>query len=204
MKSGETMRRRGFTLIELLVSMAVMTVGTAALFALQGYVAHSNMHSKEMTFATTIAENWVERLKLDALNWTQPGDPGAPGINLGNTAYLQDINAGEDTWRAPLLGNSAVLGHSPGADLLGNEIAAWGQTGNVTVGYCTNLRFNWITAGSVMRVDVRVFWPRRPSNAVIMTDFPQCDNADRLFDVNGDGADDYRAVFTSTAIRWTP
>ena len=55
MRFDTSVRRDGFTLIELLVSMAVMTVGTAALFALQGYVARTNMTSKEMTIATSIA-----------------------------------------------------------------------------------------------------------------------------------------------------
>jgi prepilin-type N-terminal cleavage/methylation domain-containing protein len=202
MKSKVSARRKGFNLIELMVSMAVMTVGTAALFALQGYVARSNMNSKEMTIATSIAENWVERLKIDALSWTAPGTVGAPGINLGNTGYLQDINNAENIWRRPLLTYNSLLGHSPGADLTGNEISAWPPT--VQIGFCTHLRFNWITAGTLMRVDVRVFWPKQPSKAVITTDFPQCGDTATSLDVDNDGVDDYRAVYTSTTIRWTP
>jgi prepilin-type N-terminal cleavage/methylation domain-containing protein len=190
-------KRDGFTMIELLVSMAVLTVGTASLFALQGFVATSNMNSKEITVATSIAENWVERLKMDALNWTLAGDVGAPGIHLGNTAYLKDIDNAQNAWRAPLLTNNSVLGHSPGYDMNGAEIKSWPPADNVLVAYCTNFRFTWINPGSLMRVDVRVFWPIRPSAASIKTDFPQCNNSSGVLT-------HYRAVYTSTMIRWTP
>lgn len=204
MKTDVRAQRTGFTLIELLVSMAVMTVGTAALFALQGYVARSNMNSKEMTIATSIAENWIERLKMDALNWTEPGTVGDPGGKLTNTGYLQRINSAENAWDAPPLSYLNQLEHSPGADLTGNEITAWSRNMNVAIGFCTNLRFNWTRPGTLMRADVRVVWPKRPSAAVFATDFPQCIPAGDSLDVDDDGVDDYHAVYASTAIRWTP
>jgi prepilin-type N-terminal cleavage/methylation domain-containing protein len=207
MKSYKSVKRAGFTMIELMVSMAVMTVGTAALFALQGYIARSNMNSKEVTIATTIAENWIERLKTDALSWTAPGSEGAPAATLGNTGYLRDIIQGENAWRRPLPTYTDQLGHSPGSDLTGNEIADWSDDTDAEIGFCTNLRFNWVNPpGTLMRVDVRVFWPKRPSNAVITTNFPGCQGTDPTapLDIDGDGIDDYRAVYTSTTIRWTP
>lgn len=206
MKSGNGGKRAGFNLIELLVSMAVMSVGTAALFALQGYVARSNMTSKEMTIATSIAENWVERIKTDALNWTEEGTVGAPGDKLINTGYLLDINNAADAWRIPLTTYSnALYGHAPGADLTGTEISPWPPTDASTIGFCTSLRFNWVIPGSVVRVDIRVIWPKRPSAAVFTTDYPfcSCDNGSGL-DTDGNGVDDYHAVYTSTLVRWTP
>jgi len=203
MKSDNSGRRAGFNLIELMVSMAVMSVGTAALFALQGYVARSNMTSKEMTIATSIAENWAERIKTDALNWTREG---LPEDILSNTGYLLVINDFENTWKESPATYNDLFGHAPGSDLTGNEITPWPPTDdNITIGFCTHLKFNWVTIGSVMRVDIRVIWPRRPSGAVFATDFPfcVCDDGDGL-DTDGNGVDDYHAVYTSTLVRWTP
>lgn len=189
--------RNGFTLIELIVSMAVMTVGTASLFALQGYIARSNLHSKEITIATSIAENWVERIKMDALNWTLPGDAGNPGINLNNTQYLKEINDSEDEWHVPANGYNALLGHAPGTDADGIEISNWPPNDSSEINYCTNILYVWVETGSSIRADIRVFWPKRPSAAEIGTDFPLCENED------GD-LTNYHVVYTSTIVRWTP
>jgi len=161
------------------------------------------MNSKEMTIATSIAENWVERLKVDALGWNAPGGDGAIGDVLDGTGYLQDIKNAQDVWRAPLLTYNADLGYSPGADLTGNEIAAWPPDADVEVGFCTNLRFHWVTMGSLMRVEVRVFWPKRPLTAVVTADCTS-DNPPDSLDLNNDNVVEYHAVYTSTTIRWTP
>ena len=59
----------GFTLLELMLALGIMSIGAVSLFKFQGFAARQNLASREYTVATQIAENWVERLKVDALNW---------------------------------------------------------------------------------------------------------------------------------------
>jgi type IV pilus assembly protein PilV len=81
----------GFTLIEVLISMVILSIGLLGLSTMQGFFAHGNAQSREMTRATDIAVNHIETLA----NLTNTLDPklaiGAHGLQTGNF-YPRDYN----------------------------------------------------------------------------------------------------------------
>jgi type II secretory pathway pseudopilin PulG len=196
-------------MIELMMSLAVMTVGAAALFSLQGFIARANLYSRRMSQATEIADRWIERLKTDALLWNQPGVNGVTG-----TTYLTQIATSADTW-LQAAGNqqnqyNPTLLHSAGADLYGADVDP-GQTGAQNrIAFCTHYRLSWLVnsdTDTALRVEVRVFWDRDGSGFTIANAAPLCGmTADGTLDVSDpqDGNDDFHAVYLSTIIRYTP
>ncbi len=54
---------KGFTLIEVLVSIVILALGLLSLATLASTVMHGNAFGKEMTVATTLAEERMEEVK---------------------------------------------------------------------------------------------------------------------------------------------
>jgi type II secretion system protein I len=54
----------GFTLIEVLVAIAIFAIGILALASLQAVYIGGNSSARMQTEATTLASQWLERLKL--------------------------------------------------------------------------------------------------------------------------------------------
>jgi type IV pilus modification protein PilV len=54
----------GFTLIEVLVAMAIFAIGILALTSLQAVYIGGNSSARMQTEATTLAAQWLERLKI--------------------------------------------------------------------------------------------------------------------------------------------
>ena len=78
-------RRQGFTLVEVMVSLGIMTIGAMAVLAMQQQIIRGNMHARQLTTATQIAQNVIERLKIDSLSWT------AAGLPPNTTIYLKNV-----------------------------------------------------------------------------------------------------------------
>src|SRR5262252_3650291 len=81
------MRRQGFTLVEVMVSLAVMTIAGMAMLGMQQQITRGNIHARQITTATQIAQNVIERLKTDALRWNAIGVPAG-------TRYLGGVPVG--------------------------------------------------------------------------------------------------------------
>jgi prepilin-type N-terminal cleavage/methylation domain-containing protein len=194
-------RTHGFTLIEVMLSLAVMSIGAAAMFALQGLVARSNLYSKQITVATQIAEVVVERLKIDAMNWTAAGSETSPATALSNTVYLADIGSNANTW-IPLDTNNG-FSHSSAFTALSENIApADLSTRADEIAYCAAIKLAWAVTGDSIRADVRVWW-QRGSMPGGMEQFGLCDaNLDSL-DPGGANEENYHAIYMSTVLRWT-
>lgn len=145
-----TMRTRrsspGYSLIEVMTAVAVMTVGATGIVLMQGASTRANQDGYESTVATTFGNTWVERIKRDALLWTQAG-----AAALANTSYLNDVTG---NWYAP--NGVAALGESCAADYNGYDLRP-----NVPTRYIANLRNVALdAAGNARQVTVRVSWPR--------------------------------------------
>lgn len=192
-------RKQGFTLVEVMVSIAVMTVGAMSVLALQQQLTRANMHARELTTATQIAQNWIERLKMDALAWNTIGD-------LTQTQYLQVV---------PLPGALGTFGpFAPSiASRAGvNEIYSsafnyYGDALDTTAGtpaglhFCASYRLSWVYANMrAMRADVRVFWPRE-GEAVLVTDYPRCVDEHLALNPGGTRFEDYHIVYLSTVLK---
>jgi len=55
---------KGFTLIEVLVAVAIFAIGILALTSLQAVYIGGNSSARMQTEATTLAAQWLERLKI--------------------------------------------------------------------------------------------------------------------------------------------
>ena len=196
-------------MIELMMSLAVMTVGAAALFSLQGFIAHANLYSRRVTQATEITDRWVERLKADALLWNQPGAAGVAG-----TTYLNLIGGAAGQWLQVVanLDNqvNATLGHSAAADLYGRDVIPLEAAAQPRITFCTHYRLNWLidpTTDTSLRAEVRVFWPKQGTGITLATASPLCAmTANGTLDLSNpvDGIDDFHAVYATTIIRYNP
>jgi type IV pilus modification protein PilV len=192
-------RKQGFTLVEVMVSIGVMTIGAMSVLAMQQQLIRANMHARELTTATQIAQNWIERLKMDALAWNAVGD-------LTQTRYLQAIPApgtlgtfGRFTAWSATSGTKSEL-YSSAFDFYGEALDTTAST-PVGLHYCASYRLSWIYANQrAMRADVRVFWPRQ-GEGVLATDYPRCVDDHTALNPDGTRFDNYHIVYLSTVIK---
>jgi type II secretion system protein I len=68
----------GFTLIEVLVAMAIFAIGILALTSLQAVYIGGNSSARMQTEATTLAAQWLERLKILPYGHTDLDPAGNP------------------------------------------------------------------------------------------------------------------------------
>lgn len=198
-------RRAGYTMIEVMMALGVLTAGSVAIMAMHQAATRGNLEARQITTANQIAQQWVERLRRDALNWTAASNGTAidPTL-LARTAYLNRVPAPGTvpSWFVPVAptgGLASATGETPNFDFYGEDVA-----GDGTPHYCTNLRLEWLFPGQAMRADVRVWWLRRTNGPRAATgpDLTNCApgiNPDALT-----GNSDVRMVYTSTVIRYTP
>jgi Tfp pilus assembly protein PilV len=203
-------QRAGFTMIEVMTSLGLMIVGVMAITAMQQQTVRANVHAREITQATQVAETWLERLKLDASTWVMASAATVPPGTmthadvLGRTTYLQSIVASPNTWMTiPIPLNTNTDNVSNGFDYAGRDVDTTANMAQVR--YCASMRLGWVFVGSAMRADVRVWWPRYlPGSGALglATDFPGCaDDATALDPETGTERDNYHVVYLSTVIR---
>jgi type II secretory pathway pseudopilin PulG len=164
---------RGYTAVEVMMSIAMLVVGAAGVVAMQKAAVQGNQDSRDIDMATNIAREWMARVQRDAMLWT-PSDTG-PLTNLSSAPLVNESPTGK--WYIPKARqvkngafNSASQNdwESAAFDLLGRDMASLsgpsavaGAISQIVPRYCTNLRVTPATGdSSMMRVEVRVFWPR--------------------------------------------
>jgi type IV pilus assembly protein PilV len=59
-------RQRGFSLIEVLIALMVLSVGLMALAAMQEFAITRSLDANELSIATNLATEMIERIKTDA------------------------------------------------------------------------------------------------------------------------------------------
>ncbi len=180
-------RAEGFTLIEVMMALGVITVGAMAIMSMQRATMVANMSAREMTTATEINRAWVERVKLDSINWGSLGcNQSAITAVVDDTNMLSemDINCGATGWLTPPDGGAA--------DFRGNSLASPIPDGEPPPRFCTNHRFEWVIPGRVARVTVRTYWHRighgqGNTSLVDHSLFPDCSDPDAATDEIGAG-----------------
>ncbi len=96
MITGERHAQGGFTLLEVLMAILVFTFGVLSLFRLQAASVQNNSISSQMTQATTLAQDRMERLM--ALSYSSVLDTNGDGAaGLSNTTGADQT----DTTHAP-------------------------------------------------------------------------------------------------------
>lgn len=203
------MRRQGFTLVEVMVSLGVMTIGAMSLIAMQQQATRANVRARDVTMATQIAQNVIERLKIDGVAWTTV-TPGSTA-DLQNTRILRQIaGATPGSFMAlPLLtetlaGDTRVLGN--GFNYAGEDVDLTNASAAVqaTVRYCAGIRLTWVyMSRRAMRTDVRVWWSKEAPSRTITSDFVGCADDNASLNPGGTYYDAYHVVYLSTVIRPT-
>ena len=194
--AGTTRRRQhGYTLIEVMMAVGIMTVGAVGLMSLQQATTRGNSFSREMTTANDITRTWIERLRLDALEWNATG-----ATAVASTTYLSTVPA-----TTAVIGPWSTLGIAgdPQASYAFDYVGAPSDGAASAIYYCTNVRFRWVLGNNAIRADVRTWWHRRSDDVVARyACAPGTENA-----VSADLAaarPDLHAVYGSLVIRPTP
>jgi type II secretion system protein I len=203
------MRRHGFTLVEVMVSLGVMTIGAMSLIAMQQQATRANVRARDITMAMQIAQNVVERLKLDGVAWTTVTPTTT--ADLQNTQILKGIAAATPGSFMPLpvlnpslSGETRVLGNAftyagDDIDLTGASAALLTQ-----VRFCAGIRLTWVYASRrAMRADVRVWWSKEVPARTITSDFIGCADDNAALNPGGGFYDSYHVVYLSTVLRPT-
>ncbi len=158
-------RSGGYTVVEVLLAMTVLIIGASAVMSMQKASMQGNLDARRTDIATSIARMWMERVQKDAMSWTLPSH-AYPGLatNYGNAPLLGHVNG---TWFLPtdyLPATSPFASISPGFDILGRDVPT--VAGLTSALFCVHLRETWLyqntsnPVDSVMRVELRVVWPR--------------------------------------------
>jgi type IV pilus assembly protein PilV len=161
--------RRGYTVVEVMMALAVLTLGASGVIAMQKATLISNTNARNLVTANSIAQGWIERLRVDALAWNEPNHTSD---FLTETQWLQHANnaATPTAWFYPDTVAPGVttqpLG-TPTSDVMGAD--RWNGDPTASA-FCTQIRLNRLqnaaVAGSlpafyrVVRIEVRVFWER--------------------------------------------
>jgi prepilin-type N-terminal cleavage/methylation domain-containing protein len=164
-------RARGYTIIEVIMALAVLTLGSAGVIAMQKAALISNTQARNLATANTLAQGWLERMRVDALAWSKPA--GVP--NLPSTKWLKNVGSG---WFAP---DPSVASVSPigasAADIMGADV--YGSDGSAPA-FCSQARLsrftqsptacvgtalaagdpNLCTLYRMIRVEIRVYWDK--------------------------------------------
>lgn len=81
-------RQKGFTLLEVIVAISILTVGLLAVATMQGSAIMANASATDVTEATTLAADRLEKLAALAYDGTDLQDTDGDGAaGLGDTGF---------------------------------------------------------------------------------------------------------------------
>jgi prepilin-type N-terminal cleavage/methylation domain-containing protein len=152
--------KRGYTAVEVLVALTLFAVGAAGVIGMLRATLQGNSDARRFDLGTSIANEWLGRLRRDSMQWTQPNTAIDTSNIATTTLWLKDVT----TQPTPLPTNvgwilpatpTPQFGGSPAFDAIGRELAA----GDPPF-FCVNYRLDWLLLNSTIRAEVRVFWPR--------------------------------------------
>ncbi|MGM0577014.1 MAG: type IV pilus modification PilV family protein [Myxococcota bacterium] len=170
----------GFTILELLTVVVVSTMGFVALFGMQTATIRGMANTRHIVQATTLAENFIEQLRLEFMLWTtRPADslsntttfphlaglptglaaaPGnqTPGDGIPNAQgwVIGDTQGGDDR-RVSVVGDPHDFGWTDG---IRQAMLSPGFEG-VEQPYCLHYRLTWLLPRRAIRAEVEVSWP---------------------------------------------
>jgi type II secretory pathway pseudopilin PulG len=157
--------RRGYTSVEVLVAMTLFAIGAAGVIGMMRATMQGNADARRFDIATSIANEWLGRLRRDSMTWTQPNaaintsNIATTTIWLNNVASLPTPLPAGANWILPPT-PTPQFGGSPSFDAIGRELTA-----AEAPFFCVNYRLDWLLVNSTIRAEVRVFWPRYESAA---------------------------------------
>lgn len=178
-------RARGFSLLELMITVSIATMGFVALLTLQTSTLRGMANTRHLIQATSLAENFLEQLRLEFMSWTDN-----PGQGLTNETYFPHL-AGLPTDAAASVGATSTtsgVNNAPGwvnadrdngddrrVSVVGDPHPFGFNTGirkamispgaeDIEQPYCMRYRLTWLIPGRAIRAEVEVAWPLENAN----------------------------------------
>lgn len=151
----------GFTAVEVMMALTLLAVGTAGVIAMEQAAIGGNFDARRLDVATSVLRLWTERLRNDGAMWTLPNAKNPTTYNLATVAPLLANPATDPTaavWTLPVQREGDTIPLMPQLDLLGRDVLSSDTTTPVV--YCVQTRQTWLVLNNLIRVEVRVFWPR--------------------------------------------
>lgn len=148
--------RAGFTILEVLVGVLVMSIGFIGIFGMQSVAIQTNRAAYDRRMATELADTTLERLKRDSLMWNVAG--GWP-----DRTWLQQGMSATSVWTAPPHeGETAPSFNDLGLPRVDDGRVPDGREVFVERNskFCVAYRAEWVQNPDMVRMEVRVFWPR--------------------------------------------
>ncbi|MBI3606438.1 MAG: type IV pilus modification protein PilV [Nitrospirae bacterium] len=136
MKGPGMQKPNGFTIIEVLIAILILSIGLLGVAAMQTTAIRGNTFSRDTTLGTQLAEEMIERIRVNALN-----APGAyNGIDTSVACGGADPVLGDCVqWRAALQA-SALLSARGQVTVVTNTPVQESTTINVVVSWGTPQR----------------------------------------------------------------
>ncbi len=195
--------KAGYTLVEVMMAMGIMAMGGVGIMGLHQASTKANNEARQISTANSVMRIWMERVKIDALGWTQSGASAAEA-DLSRTTYLS--HQGEGWFLPGYTSDSEQEEEETPTDISTTTLVSFKfdhygrdtETSN-DVRFCTNMRSVWVIPGRALRVDMRIWWVRRGVNASNYANCLPTSDPDTLTnDPN------LHMVFTSTVVRPSP
>jgi Tfp pilus assembly protein PilV len=200
----------GYTAIEVMISLTLLGVGAAGVISMQRGTIQGVAHARNLDTANAIAHTWLERLRADATQWTRPSAEEDTVNDFTSTRFFSrgGTNMTDANWYLPDQGMN--VGMSPAFDMLGRDLT---YTTNPTatsptvpeIMFCTHVKVDCLvrtatssgapTTCSLMRAQVRVFWPK---GIVAVRTGSFCEESNTPVIAN---PDDFHFLYVVSAIR---
>jgi prepilin-type N-terminal cleavage/methylation domain-containing protein len=151
---------RGYTVMEVMMSLAILGIGASGVVAVQKATLLANTNAKNLATASFIAQSWMERLRVDALQWNDYNS--VPDL-VSDTRWL-GVASNNPLWVTPA---TVMPVGGPDADVSGGDkfLSDPGPPFSAAA-FCTQLRLTLFdpatlpTYRKLIRAEVRVVWAR--------------------------------------------
>lgn len=171
-------REAGFTILEVLVAALMLGIGLIGILGLQATATVTNRRASEMRAAMQVAQTQLERAKLDAVEWTAAGAPSntttlgqvlgtmpvpETGTETGGEAAPVTDYSSEEGWTFRNTAGTVATVNELGLAYIADMTMTSGQRPQaMTTGsdYCVATRAYPLLDNEMIRLDVRVFWPK--------------------------------------------
>jgi type IV pilus assembly protein PilV len=147
--------------MEVMMGLAVLTIGTLTVVSMQKATLIANTNARNLAAATEVAQEWIERLRVDALAWNDPA--GVPDIGT-DTKWLNQVATYQ--WFSPTTSvyTNAYPAGAPSSDVMGADLFNGDPSSPAFCVQARLLQFGanpslWALA-TLVRAEVRVYWDK--------------------------------------------
>jgi len=145
----------GYTMVEVMAALLLFGIGLVGIMGMQVLSTKGNADSNNITSATSMAEWWMERMRLESLAWNLfPSDLSDKTrtpllFKHGANSGIENSTTG---WVKP--DEVSVPAANPRYDRWMRAAASAAAPGE----FCTQYRLTTLSANELLRVEVRVMW----------------------------------------------